>query len=97
MRTLAQELGPYSIRVNTVNPGQVSTSMIHHHANYHLFRPDLENPTRADYAQASLALTVLPIHWVEPADVANAVLFLVSDDARYVTGVSLPVDGGTAL
>jgi SDR family mycofactocin-dependent oxidoreductase len=97
MRTLAQELGSHSIRVNTVNPGQVSTPMIHHDANYHLFRPDLESPTKADYSRASLALTVLPIPWVEASDVANAVLFLVSDEARYITGVTLPVDGGTAL
>ena len=39
----------------------------------------------------------LPIGWVEPEDVANAVLFLASDEARYVTGVTLPVDGGSCL
>lgn len=97
MRALALELGPYSIRVNTVNPGMVSTQIIHHHTNYHLFRPDLENPTREDYSEVARTLTVLPTPWMEPADIANAVLFLVSDDSRYITGVTLPVDGGTAL
>jgi (+)-trans-carveol dehydrogenase len=97
MRTLAQELGQYSIRVNSVLPGQVSTPMIHHSTNYRMFRPDLRSPTMADYREASMSLTTLPIPWVEPADVANAVLFLVSDEARYITGVALPVDGGTAL
>src|SRR5262249_9421703 len=97
MKTLAQELGPHSIRVNAVLPGQVSTPMIHHSTNYRLFRPDLDNPTLTDYREASMLLTALPIPWVEAADVANAVLFLVSDEARYITGVTLPVDGGTAL
>lgn len=97
MRTLAQELGPSFIRVNTVHPGQVSTPMIHHSANYRLFRPDVDEPKLAEYREASLTLTVLPIPWVEPADIANAVLFLVSDEARYITGVTLPVDAGTAL
>ncbi len=97
MRTLALELGSYAIRVNTVNPGMVSTQMVHQHANYRLFRPDLENPTREDFSEAARTLTVLPTPWMEPADIANAVLFLASDDSRYITGVTLPVDGGTVL
>ena len=39
-------------------------------------------------------LNALPIPWVEPVDISNAVLFLASDEARYITGVTLPVDAG---
>ena len=70
--------------------------MIQNEATYRLFRPDLENPTRADFAAASQAMNALPIPWVEPVDISNAVLFLASDEARYITGVTLPVDAGAS-
>jgi SDR family mycofactocin-dependent oxidoreductase len=97
MKTLAQELAPHRIRVNTVNPTQVDTEMIQNESMYHLFCPDIENPTREDFGAASAATILLPIDWVESADVSNAVLFLASDEARYITGVALPVDGGALV
>jgi (+)-trans-carveol dehydrogenase len=97
MKTLAQELAPHSIRVNTVNPTQVDTEMIQNAETYRLFCPDIENPTREDYGKASAATILLPIEWVESIDVSNAVLFLASDEARYITGVALPVDGGALI
>jgi (+)-trans-carveol dehydrogenase len=66
-------------------------------ATYRLFRPDLENPTVDDMAGAARALNVLPIPWVEPADISNAVLWLASDESRYVTGITLPVDAGSLI
>ena len=97
MRALALELAPYSIRVNSLHPTQVNTPMIKNEATYRLFRPDLEQPTEADFAPASQALNALPIPWVEPVDISNAVLFLASDEARYITGVTLPVDAGALI
>jgi SDR family mycofactocin-dependent oxidoreductase len=97
MKTLAQELAPHSIRVNTVNPTQVDTEMIQNESMYHLFCPDIENPTREDFGAASGATILLPIDWVESIDVSNAVLFLASDEARYITGVALPVDAGALI
>jgi len=94
MKTLAQELAPHSIRVNTVNPTQVDTDMIQNESMYHLFCPDIENPTRAEFGAASAATILLPIDWVESIDVSNALLFLASDEARYITGVALPIDAG---
>jgi SDR family mycofactocin-dependent oxidoreductase len=91
---LANELGPHDIRVNSVNPGTVDTEMA---LNEHLLRkyfPDVENPTKDDAAQAFGTFTLLPIPWVQPQDVANAVLWLASDEARTVTGIAIPVDGG---
>jgi (+)-trans-carveol dehydrogenase len=94
MKTLAQELAPHSIRVNTVNPTQVDTDMIQNESMYHLFCPDIENPTREEFGAASAATILLPVDWVESIDVSNAVLFLASDEARYITGVALPIDAG---
>jgi (+)-trans-carveol dehydrogenase len=96
-KALAVELGRYNIRVNCVHPTQVDTVMVHNESVYRSFRPDLENPTRETTAEVSQSMHVLPVPWVDPLDVSNAVLFLVSDDARYITGVSLPVDAGADL
>jgi SDR family mycofactocin-dependent oxidoreductase len=97
MRTLALELAPYMIRVNSIHPTQVDTDMIQNEATYRLFRPDLEHPTREDFAPASQSVNALPIPWVEPVDISNAILFLASDEGRYITGVTLPVDAGTVI
>ena len=97
MRTLALELAPYMIRVNSIHPTQVDTDMIQNEATYRLFRPDLERPTKEDFASASQSVNALPIPWVEPVDISNAVLFLASDEGRYITGVTLPVDAGTVI
>ncbi|MFS0896847.1 mycofactocin-coupled SDR family oxidoreductase [Mycolicibacterium litorale] len=97
MRSLALELGQYNIRVNSINPTQVDTDMIQHDAYYRLFNPHLAAPTREDFAEASSAVHVLPVPWVESVDVSNALVFLVSDQARYITGAALPVDAGRNL
>jgi (+)-trans-carveol dehydrogenase/(-)-trans-carveol dehydrogenase len=97
MRTLALELAPHMIRVNSLHPTTVDTDMVRNDASYALFRPDLEHPTIEDFASASQATNALPIPWVEPVDISNALLFLASDEARYVTGVTLPVDAGNVL
>jgi (+)-trans-carveol dehydrogenase len=95
MRALALELAPHSIRVNTVNPGNVNTPMVHNEATYKLFMPDLENPTREQFlSRMGKAPTMLPSPWAEPEDISAAVAFLASDDARFITGVALPVDLG---
>ena len=94
MRTLANELAPHMIRVNTVHPTNVATPMTHNEAMFKLFRPDLEEPSVDDMREPSMALNALPVPWVEPIDIANAMLFLASDEARYITGVTLPVDAG---
>jgi NAD(P)-dependent dehydrogenase (short-subunit alcohol dehydrogenase family) len=93
-RTLANELGPRSIRVNTVHPGAVATSMVRNPATYKRLRPDLDNPTEADAAEILTARNLLPVPWVEPVDVADAVVFLASNCARYITGTQLVVDAG---
>jgi (+)-trans-carveol dehydrogenase len=98
MRSLAVELGQHHIRVNSVLPTNVSTPMFMNEGTFKMFRPDLENPTAADVEPiAAQFMHVLPHGWIEPEDVSNAVLFLASDESRYITGVPLPVDLGALL
>ncbi|BBZ32612.1 mycofactocin-coupled SDR family oxidoreductase [Mycolicibacterium confluentis] len=97
MRTFAVELGHHMIRVNSVHPTHVATPMLHNEGTFKMFRPDLENPGPDDMAPICQMFHTLPIPWVEARDISNAVLFLASDEARYVTGVTLPVDAGSCL
>jgi (+)-trans-carveol dehydrogenase len=97
MRAFAVELGKYSIRVNSVHPTNVNTPMFVNEGTMRLFRPDLENPGPADMDVAARGQHVLPIGMVEAVDVSNAVLYLASDESRYVTGLALTIDGGSLL
>jgi (+)-trans-carveol dehydrogenase len=96
-KVMAVELAPQSIRVNTVHPTTVNTDMVLNEPTYRLFRPDLENPTREDYEVAARTLNRLPTAGLDPVDISNAILYLVSDDGRYVTGTTHVVDAGGAL
>lgn len=97
MRSLANEVAPRGIRVNCVNPTNVDTRMLFNDAIYRLFRPDLDSPAREDVEDIMRGMHPLPTGWVEVDDVSNAVLFLASDEARFVTGVALPVDAGATI
>jgi (+)-trans-carveol dehydrogenase len=97
MRSFAVELGQYMIRVNSVHPTQVNTPMAMNEPTFRLFAPHKENPGPEDFAPMSQMTHTLPVPWVEPVDISNAVLFLASDESRYVTGVQLPVDAGSLL
>ena len=97
MKTLALELAPSSIRVNSVHPTGVNTRMIRNEATYRLFLPDTPHPTDEQAEEVFRTTNALPIPWVEPVDISNAVLFLASDESRYVTGLELKVDAGYTL
>jgi len=85
MRNLANELAPHSIRVNTVHPTGVNTPMIHNEfMDQALASPDFTSNMQ----------NALPVEEVEPVDISNAIVFLASDEARYITGTMLPVDAG---
>jgi SDR family mycofactocin-dependent oxidoreductase len=96
MRSLANELARHGIRVNSVHPTNVDTPLLQNAAVASAFRPDLDRePTREEFADAARSMNMLDIPWVEPIDVANACLFLASDEARYTTAITLPVDAGS--
>ncbi len=86
MRTYANTLAPHSIRVNTVHPTGVNTPMVVNDA--------MQEFLAQDPSLSNALANALPVDMVEAVDISNAIVWLVSDDARYVTGVTLPVDAG---
>lgn len=97
VRTAAREAAPHGIRVNLVAPGSVSTPMFLNDATARLFAPDDDAPGTETLLERSRAVVPMGIACVEPEDISEAVLYLASDAARYITGAVLPVDGGSAI
>ncbi len=95
--TLALQLAPLMIRVNAVHPTNTNTNLINNEDIYRVFRPDLENPTQDDALVAFNVFQAMPIPFVQPRDISNAVLFFASDEARYVTGINLRIDAGSLI
>ena len=94
---LATHLAPRGIRANVVHPTNCNPAMLQSEPMYRSFRPDLEHPTRADAEPAFGVQQAMRIPYIEPEDISNAIVYLVSEEARYVTGVQLRVDGGGYL
>jgi SDR family mycofactocin-dependent oxidoreductase len=97
VHNLAAELAPRGIRANVVHPTNTNTPMLQSAPMYKSFRPDLENPTRADAEPVFYVQQAMKVPWVEPEDISNMVLFLASDEARYITGTQQRVDAGGYL
>jgi SDR family mycofactocin-dependent oxidoreductase len=97
MRTLANELAPHRIRVNCISPSIVDTPMTMNERIYSQYAGGMKGATLEDVKPAFYAQNVLPVPWIEADDVSNALLFLVSDDGTYITGVDLPVDCGSRI
>lgn len=96
MRAFALELAPYGIRANSVDPTVVKTDMVMN--QQYLDRLGGHPGTTLDEAREYyLKWNTLPIPWCEPVDIANAALFLASEEARAITGIALPVDLGALL
>jgi SDR family mycofactocin-dependent oxidoreductase len=94
---LATELSVLGIRANVVHPTNCNTDMLQSEPMYRSFRPDLEHPTRADAEPVFGIQQAMRIPFIEPEDISNAILWLASDESRYVTGLQLRVDGGGYL
>jgi SDR family mycofactocin-dependent oxidoreductase len=94
---LARNLAPRMIRANAIHPTNVDTDMLQSEPMYKSFRPDLEHPTKEDATPAFYVQQGMPIPWIEPGDISNMVLFLASDESRYVTGMQMRVDAGGYL
>lgn len=96
MHNLSAELAPHMIRVNTVCPTSVNTKMVDNPAFSALFAGK-DEATYEEAWPAMQGLNALPIRYVEPIDISRAVLYLASEDGRYVTGTNHVVDGGAMM
>jgi SDR family mycofactocin-dependent oxidoreductase len=94
---LARNLAPQNIRANIVHPTNCDTGMLNSKPMYKAFRPDLEDPTREDALLAFPAQQAMPVPYIDPVEISHAVVFLASDESRYVTGLQLRVDAGSYL
>jgi SDR family mycofactocin-dependent oxidoreductase len=96
VRAFGLELADYNVRVNSVDPTVVFTDMV----TSQPYMDQLighEGATDEEVRHHYRQWNVLPTPWIEPLDVANAVLFLASDEARFITGLGLPLDAGAML
>lgn len=96
-KALAKELGRHKIRVNSVHPSNVNTPMLDNPGTRKMFRPDLDDPQLEDVVDSFASVHLLDVPWLEPEDISNLVLFLVSDDSRYVTGAQYVADAGMLI
>ena len=97
MKVLANEYGQHGIRVNTINPNAIATTMVQNETLYRLFRPELEHPTLDDALPAFASMNPFKVAFIDPVHVSNAVVFLASDESLYISGAQLPVDAAAAV
>lgn len=97
VRDLAVQFAPLNIRVNAVHPGNIETDMLLNDGMFRLFRPDVEAPTRAEAEGVYGPMHLLPVASIPAQDVSNTVLFLASDESRFLTGMQMHVDAGATL
>jgi len=96
-KALASELSKHQIRVNSIHPSNVNTPMLNNPGTRKLFRPDMDDPQLEDVVESFTTLHLLKTPWLEPEDVSNAILYLVSDEGRFVTGTQFVVDAGMLI
>jgi NAD(P)-dependent dehydrogenase (short-subunit alcohol dehydrogenase family) len=96
IKSVALEVATSGITANAVAPTSVNTAMIQNLAFRQLFVPGPEEPELAEVAEAYRALNPIPVPWVEPQDVTEAVMFLASDEARYISGEVITISAGWA-
>ena len=94
MKSLANELAPHRVRVNTIHPANTRTTMLQNPSTMRTFCPGTAEPTQEQFEAGTQSMHLLPVAMIEPEDIANASLFLASEESRYITGVTLPVDAG---
>jgi SDR family mycofactocin-dependent oxidoreductase len=97
IKTVANEYGEYGITANCVCPTNVNSPMLHNQDTYDRFVPDVEHPTREQAEERMAAMHPMRVPYVEASDISQAILWLASDAARYVSGIALDVSlGGSA-
>jgi len=93
-KSLAMDLSKYWIRVNVISPGNVPTELTLNQHTLEAFFPDRPDASYSDMEPLLAAMNLLPVGWVDPAVISEAVLFLAADTGKFITGIALPVDAG---
>jgi SDR family mycofactocin-dependent oxidoreductase len=93
-RALAWEMGQHNIRINVVVPTTMLTHMVDNPGMIANLAPEHQTPTLADAQPTLAALSMLPAWHIEAIDISNAIAWLCSDQARYITAATIPVDLG---
>jgi NAD(P)-dependent dehydrogenase (short-subunit alcohol dehydrogenase family) len=93
VKSVALEVATYGITANVVCPATVDTPMVHNDALYSLFAPDLA-PSKDAVRPRYEALNPMRVAWLDPQEISNAVLFLVSDRSAFVSGETIEVSAG---
>jgi SDR family mycofactocin-dependent oxidoreductase len=94
VKCAAAEAAAHGITANAICPTSVNTPMILNERNYRQLVPELEHPTLEDALPALEAINPMPGPWVDVEDVSNALAFLLSDEARFISGETLGVAAG---
>ena len=97
MRSMANDLAPHRIRINCVAPTAVPTDFVLNDRLYQIFSPDSPEPNLEDAKKVMRSMHPLGEPWIETQDISAAVAYLASDEARYITGIVLPVDLGLSF
>jgi SDR family mycofactocin-dependent oxidoreductase len=97
MRSMANDLAPYRIRINCVAPTAVPTDFVLNDRLYQIFSPDSPEPNLEDAKKVMRSMHPLGEPWIETRDISAAVAYLASDEARFITGIVLPVDLGLSF
>ena len=97
MRSMANDLAPYRIRINCVAPTAVPTDFVLNDRLYQIFSPDSPEPNLEDAKKVMRSMHPLGEPWIETQDISAAVAYLASDEARFITGIVLPVDLGLSF
>jgi SDR family mycofactocin-dependent oxidoreductase len=94
VKSVALEVAAPGITANVVCPATVDTPMVHNASLYSLFAPDLDERTRETVQPRYEAMNPMGVAWLDPQEIANAVLFLASDAARFISGETLEISAG---
>jgi SDR family mycofactocin-dependent oxidoreductase len=97
VEVLALQLAPASIRLNGVHPTNVDTDLLHTEDIYRAFVPGVAHPTREQAVKAFPAMQAMPIPYLDSLDVSHLVVYLASDESRYMTGMNIRLDAGAML
>jgi SDR family mycofactocin-dependent oxidoreductase len=98
VKTVALEVADRGITVNVVCPATTDTPMVHNDALYSLFAPDIAEPTKEQVEPRYRTMNPQRVAWIDPTEVSRAVLYLVDEEARHITGSTLDIAcGGTAM